>query len=71
MFNRTNCDRKPQLSGILTGPLNPRDLRVGGKATSCIISLTTLHSRSLPLIGNETGKPIGLNYYGFVIAVKL
>ena len=49
MFDGSKCDRKSQLSGILTGPLNPRDLRVGGKATSCIISLTTLHSRSLPL----------------------
>ena len=26
MVNRTNCDRKPQLSEILTEPLNPRDL---------------------------------------------
>ena len=25
MFNRSNCDRKSQLSGILTEPLNPRD----------------------------------------------
>ena len=24
MYNGTNCDRKPQLSGILTEPLNPR-----------------------------------------------
>ena len=26
MFSRTNCDRKSQLSGILTEPLNPREL---------------------------------------------
>ena len=26
MFNRTNCDRKAQLSGILTEPLNPRGI---------------------------------------------
>ena len=26
MFNGSNCDRKSQLSGILTEPLNPRDL---------------------------------------------
>jgi len=25
MFNGPNCDRKSQLSGILTEPLNPRD----------------------------------------------
>ena len=25
MFNGSNWDRKPQLSGILTEPLNPRD----------------------------------------------
>ena len=25
MFNRTNCDRKSQLSGILTKPFNPRE----------------------------------------------
>ena len=25
MFNGSNCDRKSQLSGILTEPLNPRD----------------------------------------------
>ena len=25
MFNGSNCDRKPQLSGILTEPLNPRE----------------------------------------------
>ena len=25
MFNRSNCDQKSQLSGILTEPLNPRD----------------------------------------------
>ena len=24
MFNGSNCDRKSQLSGILTEPLNPR-----------------------------------------------
>ena len=31
MFNGSNCDRKSQLSGILTEPLNPResDLKVG------------------------------------------
>ena len=28
MFNGSNFDRKSQLSGILTEPLNPRDLRV-------------------------------------------
>ena len=27
MFNGSNCDRKSQLSGILTEPLNPRDLQ--------------------------------------------
>ena len=27
MFNGLNCDRKSQLSEILTEPLNPRDLR--------------------------------------------
>ena len=26
MFNGSNCDRKSQLSGILTEPLNPRVL---------------------------------------------
>ena len=26
MFNGSNCDRKSQLSGILTGPLNPREI---------------------------------------------
>jgi len=26
MFNGSNCDRKSQLSGILTEPLNPRAL---------------------------------------------
>ena len=26
MSNGSNCDRKPQLSGILTEPLNPRVL---------------------------------------------
>ena len=25
MLNRSNCDQKSQLSGILTKPLNPRD----------------------------------------------
>ena len=25
MFNGSNCNRKSQLSGILTEPLNPRD----------------------------------------------
>ena len=28
MFNGTNCDRKSQLSGILTEPLNPRGLHI-------------------------------------------
>ena len=28
MFKRTNCDRKSQLSGILTEPLNPRGFSV-------------------------------------------
>ena len=27
MFNGSNCDRKSQLSGILTEPLNPPDVR--------------------------------------------
>ena len=27
MFNRSYCDRKSQLSGILTEPLNPRALK--------------------------------------------
>ena len=27
MFNGSNCDRKSHLSGILTEPLNPRDVR--------------------------------------------
>ena len=26
MFNESNCDRKSQVSGILTEPLNPRGL---------------------------------------------
>ena len=26
MFNGSNCDRKSQLSGILTEPLNPREI---------------------------------------------
>ena len=26
MFNGSNCDRKSQLSGILTEPLSPRDM---------------------------------------------
>ena len=29
MFNGSNCDRKSQLSGILTEPLNPRDIELG------------------------------------------
>ena len=41
MFNRTNCDRKAQFSGILTEPLNPRD-RVGFR-------LKLNYSQSLPL----------------------
>ena len=28
MFNGSNCDRKSQLSGILTEPLNPRDIEL-------------------------------------------
>ena len=28
MFNGSNCDRKSQLSGILTGPLTPRESTV-------------------------------------------
>ena len=27
MYKGSNCDRKSQLSGILTEPLNPRELR--------------------------------------------
>ena len=30
MFNGSNCDRKSQLSGILTEPLNPREGRREG-----------------------------------------
>ena len=29
MFNESNCDRKSQLSGILTEPLNPRGYNTG------------------------------------------
>ena len=28
MFNRSNCDRNSQLSGILTGPFDPLDCDV-------------------------------------------
>ena len=28
MFNGSNCDRKSQLSGILTEPLNPRVVKL-------------------------------------------
>ena len=28
MFNRSYCDRKSQLSGILTEPLNPRGFHI-------------------------------------------
>ena len=28
MFNGSNCDRKSQLSEILTEPLNPRDIYI-------------------------------------------
>ena len=28
MFNGSNCDRKSQLSGILTGTFNPRDSKI-------------------------------------------
>ena len=28
MLNGSNCDRKSQLSGILTEPLNPRDMEI-------------------------------------------
>ena len=31
MFNGSNCDRKSQLSGILTEPLNPRVLKLETK----------------------------------------
>ena len=30
MFNGSNCDRKSQLSGILTEPLNPRESLLRG-----------------------------------------
>ena len=33
MFNGSNCDRKSQFSGILTEPLNPRDV-LGGNPFS-------------------------------------
>ena len=32
MFNGSNCDKKSQLSGILTGPLNPRAVNVNSYA---------------------------------------
>ena len=32
MFNRSYCDRKSQLSGILTEPLNPRALKFSKKS---------------------------------------
>ena len=38
MFNGSNCDRKSQLSGILTEPLNPRD---------CTLMSTTMTSQTL------------------------
>ena len=30
MLNRSNCDQMSHISGILTEPLNPRDLAVKG-----------------------------------------
>ena len=32
MFNGSNCDKKSQLSGILTEPLNPRAVNVNSYA---------------------------------------
>ena len=34
MFNGSNCDRKSQLSGILTEPLNPRERQANYQALS-------------------------------------
>ena len=37
MFNRSYCDRKSQLSGILTEPLNPRALKFSKKILQTFI----------------------------------
>ena len=46
MFNGSNFDRKSQLSGILTEPLNPRDtehiLKMPGLKVSMIFSLRNI-----------------------------
>ena len=34
MLNGSNCDRKSQLSKILTEPLNPRDLWIAMKSST-------------------------------------
>ena len=39
MFNGSNCDRKAQLSGILTEPLNPRE------QTAQVLEVYTLHQK--------------------------
>ena len=41
MFNGSNCDRKSQLSGILTEPLNPRGLE---QLINYIVGLIGLHN---------------------------
>ena len=48
MFNGSNCDRKSQLSGILTEQLNPRGLQF-----HCLLITFSITRRLLQYINDE------------------
>ena len=49
MFNGSNCDRKSQLSGVLTEPLNPRDVIWLVPLTECVCSKVNSAYRNMTL----------------------
>ena len=49
MFNGSKCDRKSQLSGVLTEPLNPRDVIRLVPLTECLCNKVNSTYRNMTL----------------------
>ena len=50
MFNGSKCDRKSQLSGVLTEPLNPRDIIGLVPLTECLCNKVNSTYRNMTLV---------------------
>ena len=75
MFNGSNCDRKSQLSGILTDPLNSRGLSIPRACPVytlfCTKIMVTLIKSDLWIYAAERKKKMVEIYYFFQVEKRL